>query len=264
MRTGPTPTVKTRTGPTPIVKTRTGPNPVTRWTPSGASPLVEPASIEPAPPSDATDQASELATTGVVGVESQVEDTGHARRWIVIPASTAIAILAGFGLWGISSDDDRAAPAPPIATSVANPTITVEPIPVAPHSPPDRPAGNPPAPADRPPDEPPRQIPPKDGGAGALAQPSRQVARDATRRAPHKEVKQPAPPPAPAPFTREQLAQKYQQVQREYVRYKSKFGQRLEKEWGDVMTSIQYVPTDDAGRREVARRLDEFRGRMRE
>src|SRR5262249_61848202 len=65
-RTGPTPVVKTRTGPTPIVKTRTGPNPVTRWTPAGANPVVEPASIELAPPSDATDPASELATTGVV------------------------------------------------------------------------------------------------------------------------------------------------------------------------------------------------------
>ncbi|HZJ65293.1 MAG TPA: protein kinase [Kofleriaceae bacterium] len=263
-RTGPTPIVKTRTGPTPIVKTRTGPNPLTRWTPAGASPVVEPASIELAPPaSDAIDRASELATTGVVGVEPQAEDTSHSRRWIVIPASAAIAVLAAFGLWGISSDDDRAPAAQPIATSVANPTITVEPIPVAPHSPPDRPAGNTAAPADKPPAEPLRQIPPKDG-AGALAQPSRQVARDATRRAAHKEVKQPAPPQGPAPFTREQLAQKYQQVQREYMRYKSKFGQRLEKEWGDVMTSIQYVPTDDAGRREVARRLDEFRGRMRE
>src|SRR6185436_467837 len=84
-RTGPTPVVKTRTGPTPVVKTRTGPNQVTRWTPAGPTPVVEQAPAESAPPpSDATDPASELATTGVVGVEPQLEDGVRPRRWIVI------------------------------------------------------------------------------------------------------------------------------------------------------------------------------------
>jgi hypothetical protein len=58
--------------------------------------------------------------------------------------------------------------------------------------------------------------------------------------------------------------QKFQQVRREYDDYKAKFGSRLEKEWGDLAMFIQYVREDDAWRVEAARRLDEFRSRMRE
>jgi len=47
--------------------------------------------------------------------------------------------------------------------------------------------------------------------------------------------------------------------------YKAKFGSRLEREWGELATSIQYTGgDDDAGRKGAARRLDEFRVRMRE
>ena len=79
----------------------------------------------------------------------------------------------------------------------------------------------------------------------------------------HKDPKPAAPV---APFTREQLGQKFQQVRREYDDYKAKFGSRLEKEWGELATFIQYMPPseDDTGRKEAARRLDEFRARMRE
>ena len=259
-RTGPTPIVRTRTGPTPVVKTRTGPNPVTRWTPANASPVVEAAQVEPAPPTDTTDAASELATTGIIGVEPQ-PDERTARRWLIRAAVAAIALLTAFGLWGIA-DDDAPPPQPERAAAVPNPTITVEPIPVVPHSPADHPAGSNHATPAAPPAPPPKPIPPKDSTAAA-AQPSRQVARDAPRRAAHKDAK---PAPAVAPFSRQQLAQKYQQVRREYDRYKSKFGSVLEREWTDVATYIQYMPptSDDAGRREAARRLDAFRGRMRE
>jgi type IV secretory pathway VirB10-like protein len=228
---------------------------------SGPAPVDEPAAIEPAPPaSDATDQASELATTGVVGMEPQPHDRTPARRWLVRAAVAAIALLTAFGLWGIS-DDEAPPPQPGRAAAVSSPTITVEPIPVVPHSPSDHPAGSSDATTGTPPAPPPKQIPPKDGAAAA-AQPSRQVARDAPRRA-HKDAKA---APAIAPFSRQQLAQKYQQVRREYDRYKSKFGSVLEREWTDVATYIQYMPptSDDAGRREAARRLDAFRGRMRE
>jgi tRNA A-37 threonylcarbamoyl transferase component Bud32 len=261
-RTGPTPVVKTRTGPTPVVKTRTGPNPVTRWTPGHASPVVEAAQVEPAF-SETADHASDLATTGIVGMEPQPDDRAQARRWLVRAAVAAIALLTAFGLWGISTDEDAPAPRPGLATAVTNPTITVEPIPVVPRSPSDRSAGESDRKPEKPAAPPPKQIPPKDG-AGALAQPNRQVARDAPRRAVHKDAKLPAQPLAP--FTRQQLAQKYQQVRREYDRYKTKLGSVLEREWTDVATFIQYMPptSDDAGRREAARRLDAFRGRMRE
>jgi eukaryotic-like serine/threonine-protein kinase len=255
-RTGPTPVVRTRTGPTPIVKTRTGSNPVTRWTPPHASPVID-APADPAP-GEMTDQASELATTGVVGMEPQPHDGAGARRWLIRAAVAAIALLTAFGLWGISDED--APPSQRVATAVPSPTITVEPIPVVPRSPADHPAGPSDAATEKPAAPSAKQIPQKDG-TGVAAQPNRQVARDAPRRA-HKDAKT----AQAAPFTRQQLAQKYQQVRREYDRYKSKYGSILEREWTDVATYIQYMPPtiDDAGRREAARRLDAFRGRMRE
>jgi serine/threonine protein kinase len=283
--TGPNPVTRAHPGPTPVVKTRTGPpqggpspqgdsdpcfaadrnrstrlgpNPVTRhWTP-GPSPVVKP---DAPPPSEAIDPVNELSTTGVVGVEPVPHAFGPARRWLVIGASAAIAMLAAFGLWGFATTDDDApaSGAPRISAAVANPTITVEPIPVAPH-----PAGREAAEIEMTPDEAPaKQTAPKEAPS-ALAQPSRQGPRDTPRRSLHKDIKPVAP--ALAPFTHEQLTQKYQQVRREYDHYKSKFGARLEREWSDLATFIQFMPpsSDDAGRREAARRLDAFRGRMRE
>ena len=68
-----------------------------------------------------------------------------------------------------------------------------------------------------------------------------------------------------APFTHDQLARTFQQVRREYDIYRSKFGSRLEKEWGDVASTVQYMPmSDDAERRQAAQRLEGFRLRLRE
>jgi hypothetical protein len=94
------------------------------------------------------------------------------------------------------------------------------------------------------------------------------VLREPARKPLRKDPRPPVTPAAPSPatFTREQLTQKFQQVHREYDDYKSKFGSRLEKEWGELTTYIQYRPPsdDDAGRKEAARRIDVFRDRMRE
>jgi len=72
--------------------------------------------------------------------------------------------------------------------------------------------------------------------------------------------------PALAPFTHEQLTQKYKQVLPRYDGYKSKFGARLEREWSDLATFIQFMRRQQRRLRggEKARgRLDAFRGRMR-
>jgi hypothetical protein len=202
---------------------------------------------------------NDLTTTGVLGVERMPHAFGHARRWLVIGASAAIVLLAGFGLWGFAISDDGAAATatPPIGGAAAHPTITVEPIPVTPH-----PASREAAEIEMGPDPlPAKQAAPKEAAA-ALAQPSHQGPRDTPRRSVHKDLKA----VALAPFTHEQLTQKYKQVRREYDGYRSKFGARLEREWSDLATFIQFMPSssDDAGRREAARRLDAFRGRMRE
>ncbi|HSS00329.1 MAG TPA: protein kinase, partial [Kofleriaceae bacterium] len=267
--TGPNPIARTRTGPTPVVKPRTGPNPVTRhWTPPG-SPVVIPAS---AAPSVDGESVNELSTTSVVGVEPLPHAFGDARRYLVVGAAGVLALLVGFALWTLAgSSEGDAAPQMPRGAAAANPRITVEPIPVMPH-----PAGRE-AEVERQsrevqdderergaletPPHAPAAAPPKEAPS-ALAQPSRQVPRDVPRRSLHKDMK-PAPP-ALAPFTQAQLTQKYQQVRREYVGYKSKFGARLEREWSDLATFIQFTDSDDAGRREAARRLDAFRGRLRE
>jgi hypothetical protein len=95
--------------------------------------------------------------------------------------------------------------------------------------------------------------------------PSHPAAHDTWHRPAHKDTR-PPPVAAPAVLTREQLGQKFQQIRREYDGYKAKFGSRLEREWGEFATSIQYLTAsgDDAGRREAAHKIDEFRARMRE
>jgi hypothetical protein len=208
-----------------------------------------------AAPSTDGDSVNELSTTSVVGVEPLPHAFGNARRYLVVGGAGILAVLVGFALWTLAgSSEGDAAPPAPLGAAAANPRITIEPIPVAPH-----PAGRE-AEIDAPPGEP-VAAPPKETPS-ALAQPSRQVPRDVPRRSPHKDTK--IAPPAPTPFTQAQLTQKYQQVRREYVGYKSKFGARLEREWSDLATFIQFTDSDDAGRREAARRLDAFRGRMRE
>jgi len=143
-----------------------------------------------------------------------------------------------------------------VAPPPAARAITVEPIPVEPR--PADTAGDPPRDSVAP--EPARAV-------ASVAAPSRRVSRDTAHRAAIKPAAPPAKPAvAPAaPFTRDQLGQKFQQVRREYDTYKAKFGSRLEREWGELATFIQYTPaSDDAERKEAARRLDEFRARMRE
>jgi hypothetical protein len=142
----------------------------------------------------------------------------------------------------------------------------VEPIPVEPGtSASGAPGTHEPAEIEMPADESPRkEISPKEHRppAAPVAQTGHR-ARDLQ----HRVQKEPRPsPPAPPPFTRDLLSQKFRQVRREYDDYKANFGSRLEREWGELATYIQFMPanTDDAGRREAARRIDVFRGRMRE
>ena len=227
---------------------------------TGGSPVIKPSPAfdTMAPPTDALEpiDGDELDATTGAAPRSRVAD--H-RRVLVIGASAAVALLAGAWLWGFatssakpSSDVVQAGP-PPAARA-----ITVEPIPVEP-----RPVGS----AGDPPRD--RDLPEASSGkpAAIVAQPSRRVSREIAHRA---QVKPAAPStkPAvapPAPFTRDQLGQKFQQVRREYDDYKAKFGSRLEREWGELATFIQYTPaSDDAERKEAARRLDSFRVRMRE
>jgi serine/threonine protein kinase len=249
-----------QTTPQPIARIRnTGPNP--------AVPAVNVSSAPDtmAPPTGALDLLEEELgpSDTIIGMAEQPAVPGRSRRWLVISASAAIALLVVFGLWSLATGDGGTKPpAPPSLPATGERASSVEPVAVEPHG---KPA--PPDEIEMTPDDP----APGDGSAkevATTAAPDHRAPHDTSHKAAHKDPKPPpVPPPPPALFTREQLGQKFQQVRREYDDYKAKFGSRLEKEWGDLTTFIQYMkPTedDDAGRKEAARRLDTFRGRMRE
>jgi eukaryotic-like serine/threonine-protein kinase len=202
----------------------------------------------------------------ILGMAEAPERPRDRRRLPVIVVSAAVVLLAGFWLsrFTMSTGESPSPVVPPITPPVtaavtppADPrALTVQPIPVAPQK------AAVPDEIEMTPDDPPARDA-SGSAAVAVAPPPPHGPREASHRTVHKEPRPAAPAAA---FTREQLGQKFQQVRREYDEYKSKFGARLEKEWGELATYIQYMPAsdDDAGLREAARRLEAFRARMRE
>lgn len=235
---------------------------------TGNAPVVRAGARSPAfdtmaPPTGAMEPVDSLAAPATPGDRvdhGPVTGLRH-RRVVVIAGSAAIALVAGLALWTAASGEGAAASVASTARAEVPPApraITVEPIPVAPITvEPIAVDPEPPARAADPAPTPSKHV-------VTATPPVRRVPPAAAHRVAHKEAKPPAAPAAP--FTRGQLGQKFQQVRREYDDYKAKFGSRLEREWGELATFIQYMPAsdDDAGRKEAARRLDSFRVRMRE
>jgi len=259
---------------------QTTPQPIARIRNTGPNPAVPAANVSSAldtmaPPTGALDLLEEELgpSDTIIGMAEQPAVPGRSRRWLVISASAAIALLVVFGLWSLATSDGGTKPSPPRSLpATGQRAFSVEPVPpargeVESHS---KPA--PPDEIEMTPDDPaPGDPAPGDGSAKEVAttaaQPNHRASHDTSHKVARKDARPPPAPPAPPTlFTREQLSQKFQQVHREYDDYKAKFGSRLEKEWGELTTFIQYMPaTDDAaGRKEAARRIDTFRGRMRE
>jgi serine/threonine protein kinase len=242
--------------PPGVQRPRTGPSPVVRNRGTQPSPVVKPSPAfdTMSPPTDALEQIDPMEL-GTSARELTFDPSAgqRSRRVLVIAASAVVVLVAVFGLWAVAASGGQAAPQPP-PPAVAR-KITVEPIPVEPTKPGPDPASQIEMPGD----------PPAKAGSAALRRPT----REPVHRPSHLALKATVPAPAPAalpPFTREQLGQKFQLVRREYDDYKAKYGARLEREWGELATFIQYMPAsdDDTGRREAARKLDLFRARMRE
>jgi len=259
--TGPSPVVASRTtGPNPQVASRiTGPSPAVGLRNTGSNPALtsSPGHDTMAPPTGLLEPTEpledQLAPSDTVAMAEQTAVVGRRRRGLVIGASAGLALVIGFAVWGFTTTAGTRPPAAAPPPAPPPPIMVVE-------IPPTQPAA-PPSDLDEiemTPDEPrpePSRVPAHEN-ARRPVQPVQPVHRDA----------RPPPPAIPATLTREQLGQKFQQIRREYDSYKAKFGSRLEREWGEFATSIQYLTasSDDAGRREAARKIDEFRGRMRE
>jgi hypothetical protein len=256
----------TTTTPPPAGSRSTGANAVVRRRTTTPSPVLRasPALDTMAPPTGAMDLVSGEDDPGpsdtIIGMAEPPRVSDRRRRLLVISASAAIVLLAGFGLWGaIRGGETR----PPVAPRIVPPSPP-RPIVAALIAPPPPPTTTVPRTSGEAAEI---EMTPDDPAPSALAgpQPTHRTPREAAHKPVHKDAKPPAVPPA-ASFTREQLAQKFQQVRHEYDDYKSKFGSRLEKEWGDLVTYIQYtLPHDsDAEHQEAARRFDAFRDRMRQ
>jgi eukaryotic-like serine/threonine-protein kinase len=252
------------TGQSAAVGRATGPHAVAARTTAPAPVSKPPPSFDAMAPSTDSITIDGDAATIVGGMSYTRMMMARRRRLMAIAAGTAFGVIAVFSVWLIAAGDARS-PAPPVAdpppAAVPAPRpqsgITVEPIlPPAPSPSPSGSGGGGGDEIEMNPDEP--------GDPKAAADPAapgrRAPGRDVAHRPPHREAR----PGQVVPPTREQLGQKFQQVRREYDAYKAKFGSRLEKEWGDLAMFIQYASEDDTWRRDAARRLDEFRARMRE
>jgi hypothetical protein len=265
--TGPAPAVLHRTtGQSPVIQSRsTGQSLAIKPSPAIDTMAPPTAALEPVTPVTG-DQIADLIEPAdtALGMAGAVPERGpgRRRRVLVISASAATVLLVAFGLRGLATSGGGTNPqgGSRIASATDPRAVTVEPAPVdsqATARSPDKVV----AVVAKVPDE--IEMMPDDPAPApsAVAPPNLHVPRRPVR----KDPRPPAAPP-PASFTREQLGQKFQQVRREYDEYKTKFGSRLENEWVELATYIQFMPAsdDDAGRKEAARRLDAFRVRMRE
>jgi hypothetical protein len=82
----------------------------------------------------------------------------------------------------------------------------------------------------------------------------------------------PRPPPRPRQvepkrepdkLTRELVAGKFSSARREYAAFKTRNGDRLEKEWGDLATFMTYQ-LSSSNLEDAVRRIESFRARLRE
>jgi len=79
----------------------------------------------------------------------------------------------------------------------------------------------------------------------------------------HHPTPVPVPPPPKAELTRDTVAGKFRAVSNEYTAYKSKNGGRLDQQWDDLATFMQFQLRAD-NLDDAVRRIEAFRAKMRE
>ncbi|HTR52541.1 MAG TPA: protein kinase [Kofleriaceae bacterium] len=239
-------------------------------------PAVAPAT-QPAP--QPTTELSLADGTGAVSPEDVSVPQLHGRRGPIAIGIVAAVVLVGAIVFamtrggGESNPPDRVAqqgggspqPAPP------PPKITVEPI--------DQPAPGPgsgsstdpgqqtgpTSPESKSHQDPEIQLDPSPAPA-PTATPKTPTHKKPTVRDPHRDHSLATTTPTPTPkveLTRDAVASKFRAVSNEYTTYKAKNGGRLDPQWDDLVTFMQFQLRAD-NLDDAVRRIDAFRAKLRE
>ena len=205
-------------------------------------------------------ESDDLSLADGTGMSPRVDDyatvqPARGRRAIFgVLAALAIVLLGVVAFAAINNA--RKTP-----TAVASPEpkvkMTVRPLP-------EKPSEKPP---EKPPEKPSQNIEPVDQKTvtppEVAKDPIRKSDRKTTKRDKkeprEKDPKEPVAQPEPG-ITSDQLQNKVMQVTREYREFKDKNGGRLEKDWGDLMTYVQFKKGSVDDR---FRKVEEFRVKMK-
>jgi hypothetical protein len=165
----------------------------------------------------------------------------------------ALLLVAGSLVFAFSRGGDEVAPPKVAAAPATGQVIRVETIPPDEQSPPSKPSQQQVAPA------------PVDAAIKVEPeQPPPQQQQKVTHGAKHHGHQPPPPPPvdktAKPELTREAVVAKFRAVSKQYEVYKQQNGARLDQDWNDLASFIQYHPNDLD---EFSRRIDAFRSRMK-
>jgi hypothetical protein len=228
--------------------------------PVRALPTVE-VSPDVAIPSGAyAEHGGELATEladGTGTIVREMPPVRRRRRFYVIGALLAIAFggLAAFAVLHLTGKRTAA------TKSSADPQISFEPI-ADPGS-----GGTGSTASDGSDEEPEIEIDPtEDPAPTPSVKPRRTVRRTdtaSTQPAQPATAKAPSKEPEREGLTRAAVAAKFSQASREYESYKAKNGMRLDRDWNELTTFIQFKMTND-NLEDAMRRIESFRGKLRE
>lgn len=238
--------------PLPRASTRTRP-------PTAQTDILPQQSPQPPPLPTAVVPTTELGLADGTGTIDHVDAAlvlRRSRKPLVIVAAAALFVGGGL-VFAFTRGDDSDSTPKVAATEPPHPasTIKVETIPPDEQSPPvkvdtssakvARPVHEPIAAVEAPP-------PP-------VVPPPHEATRHVKRHEPHVMRTAPATP-VKAELTREAVIAKFRAVSRQYDAYKQQNGGRLDQDWNDLASFIQYHPDDLA---EFSRRIDAFRVRMK-
>jgi serine/threonine protein kinase len=239
--------------------------------PAASSPAMPAAPA--AAPAELQLSTEELALADGTGTIEPTPRTSE-RKGVVVGAIAGLAIVACIGVivaFAMSGGDNKtkqASAAIGSSTGGGSATMTVQSIdPVAappPAPPPPAPPVNPPVdpkdvavdPPQPPPPAPPPAPPPEPKKHDRTRSPKRTFDKAHTDKA---HVDHPAKPAV----TREAVGARFSQVSRAYEAYKAKNGGRLDGEWGDLVTFVQFRLTAD-NLDDAIHRIDAFAAKLRE